>query len=168
MKILERLKDRWAHRGRKDADAAERPAAEKQPLNDPSEVNTTVEIPVYAPHQGLIPKEYMLSARLVDLEANFRDYCFAFFESGCVDAYNGSFADTLIDSICDEDIRLMHVQRADHMRTIETLLDKMHRGDYIKLIGKRESFRREKEENLRKLNDYRHILFAGTSLADEE
>lgn len=141
--------------------------AEKKSINDPNQINTTVEIPIYAPNQGLSPKEYQVSAQLVQLESDFKALCMEFLSKSNPDEYNSSYMDAVIERICIDAIKFIKVQRCDHVYSIMKLLDEMHHGDYIKCTSKLEDFKRDKETNRAKLNKYKTIYYHGTSLAEE-
>lgn len=141
--------------------------AEKKSINDPNQINTTVEIPVYAPNQGLAPKEYQVSAPLVELEESFKLHCMEFLGKSNPDEYNSSYMDAVIERIREDAIKFVRVQRCDHVYSIKKLLNDMHDGDYIKCKSKLEDFKRDKEANRVKLNKYRAIYYQGTSLAEE-
>lgn len=140
--------------------------AEKSSIYEPNEVNKTVEIPVYVPNQGLMPKEYQVSAKLNYLESNFKEICMEFLSKSNPDEYNSSYMDAIIERVCIDAIRYIELQRSDHETTIVKLLDGMHRGDYRKCVSKLEFFKRDKEENEDKLCKYRKIYYHGTSLEE--
>ncbi len=142
-------------------------STEKKSINDPNQINTTVEIPMYAPNQGLSPKEYQISAQLVQLEATFKTHCMEFLNKSNPDEYNSSYMDAVIERICVDAIKFVKVQRCDHVYSIRKFLSNMHNGDYIKCKSKLEDFERDKETNRAKLNKYRTIYYHGTSLAEE-
>lgn len=142
-------------------------SVDKKSINDPNQINTTVEIPIYAPNQGLSPKVYQISAQLAQLEGSFKTYCMEFLSKSNPDEYNSSYMDAVIDRICVDAIKFVKVQRCDHVYSIMKLLNDMHNGDYIKCKSKLEDFKRDKETNRVKLNKYRMIFYHGTSLAEE-
>lgn len=43
---------------------------ESKSIANPNEVTATVEIPTYAPHQGIVPREYQISPKMAELEAS--------------------------------------------------------------------------------------------------
>ncbi|MBR5800458.1 MAG: hypothetical protein IKY23_10410 [Lachnospiraceae bacterium] len=141
--------------------------AEKKSIHDPNQINTTVEIPMYAPNQGLSPKEYQISAQLAQLEATFKTHCMEFLSKSNPDLFNSSYMDAVIERICEDAIKFVKVQRCDHVYTIMKLLNDMHDGDYIKCKSKLADFKRDKETNLVKLNKYKKIYYHGTSLEEE-
>lgn len=142
--------------------------AEKKSINDPNQINTDVEIPVYAPNQGLSPKEYQISTQLAQLESSFETLCMDFLKKSNPDEYNSSYMDAVIERIGIDAIKFVKVQRCDHVYSIVKLLDEMHMGDHIKCTSKLENFKRDKGINLAKLNKYKRIYYHGTSLAEEE
>ena len=140
---------------------------ERQSINNPNQVNTTVEIPIYAPNQGLSPKEYQISTQLAQLEATFKDHCMEFLSKSNPDEYISSYMDAVIERICIDAIKFVKVQRCDHVYSIRKLLNDMHNGDYIKCKSKLEDYKRDKETNNMKLKKYKTIYYHGTSLAEE-
>lgn len=140
----------------------------KKSINDPNEINTSVEIPMYAPNQGLTPKEYQLSARLNELEFTFQDRCISFLRKSNPDAFNSSYMDSIIERVCIDAIEFIKVQRSDHIQTITKPLNDMHKGDYMKCKSKLEDFKRDKVRNAKELAKYQKIYYNGTSLAEEE
>lgn len=140
---------------------------QQKSINDPNQINTTVEIPVYAPNQGLFPKEYQISAQLAQLEAIFKMHCVEFLSNSNPDEYNSSYMDAVIERICVDAIKFIKVQRCDHVYTIRKFLNDMHKGDYVKCKRKLEDYKRDKEANSIKLKKYKEIYYHGTSLAEE-
>ena len=103
---------------------------EKRSINSPNEINTSVEIPMYAPNMGLMPKEYQISPQLNDLEKRFKEMCESFLTKSNPDEFNSSYMDAVIERICVDAIRFVKVQRCDHEQLIMKALDAMHNGDY--------------------------------------
>ena len=142
--------------------------AEMKSIHDPNLLNTTVEIPMYAPNMGLSPKEYQMSEQLVQLETSFKEKCMEFLNESGADEFNYSYMDAIIDKVCEEAIKFLKVQRSDHVYSVRKLLNDMHKGDYIKCKSKLEDFKRDKETNRMKLRKYKAIYYHGTSLAEEK
>lgn len=141
---------------------------EKRSIHDPNEVNTSVEIPMYAPNIGLMPKEYQISPQLNNLEINFKELCMDFLKKANPDEFNSSYMDAVIERICVDAISFLKVQRCDHERLIRKVLDVMHQGDYVDARNKLQYFMEDKEENAKELRKYRRIYWAGTSLEEED
>lgn len=140
---------------------------EKRSINSPNEINTSVEIPMYAPNMGLMPKEYQISPQLNDLEKRFKEMCESFLTKSNPDEFNSSYMDAVIERICVDAIRFVKVQRCDHEQLIMKALDAMHNGDYSDAKNKLQYFLEDREANARELEKYRRIYCAGTSLAEE-
>lgn len=157
MKLMKTMRKRSADKG-----------ADKKSINSQNEINTSVEIPMYAPNQGLVPKEYQLSGQLNSLEVNFRDKCMNFINNSNPDLYNSSYMDAIIERVCMEAIKFVKIQRNDHIQTITKPLNDMHNGDCIKCKRKLEDFKHDKEKNIKELNKYKRIYYAGTSLEEEK
>lgn len=98
---------------------------EKRSINSPNEINTSVEIPMYAPNMGLMPKEYQISPQLNDLEKRFKELCESFLSKSKPDEFNSSYMDAVIERICIDAIRFVKVQRCDHEQLIMKALDAM-------------------------------------------
>ncbi len=157
MKFMKTMKKRFADK-----------RAKKKSINNQNEINTSVEIPMYAPNQGLAPKEYRLSGQLNSLEVTFRDKCMDFINKSNPDMYNSSYMDAIIERVCIEAIKFVKIQRNDHIQTIMKPLNDMHNGDYIKCKRKLEDFKHDKEKNIKELNKYKRIYYIGTSLEEEK
>lgn len=143
--------------------------SETKSISSPNRINTVVEIPAYAPNQGLVPKEYQISGQLVQLEKTFKNRCMEFLNQGrnSVDEYNSTYMDAVIERICIDAVKQIRVQRCDHVYSIKKLLNDMHNGDYVKCVSKLKDFKRDKETNRNKFNKYAAIYYRGTSLAEE-
>lgn len=137
-------------------------------IKAPDEINDSLEIHGYTPNQELTVKDYQISSQLNDLELNFEKYCMAFLKKAKPDEFNSSYMDAVIECITADAVKLLRVQRADHVQTIMKPLNNVHTGDLIKCKSKLECFRRLKEENAKELALYRKIYRRGTSLEDEE
>lgn len=149
----------------------------KQFLNDstgnnrsiscPNEINTSVEIPMYAPNLGLMPKEYQLSPQLYEFERNFKDVCMEFLTTAHPDQYNSSYMDAVIEKICDDAKCFVEVQRCDHERLITDVLHAMHDGDLEGAKDRLQLLLSDKDCNEKELMKLRRIHWAGTSFAEE-
>lgn len=140
---------------------------EKRSINNPNEINDSVEIPMIAPNMGLRPKEYQISPQLNELERKFQSLCEEFLSKSNPDEFNSSYMDAVIERICIDAIKFIEVQRGDHEQLILKVLETMHYGDYIEAKKELQYFLEDRETNARKLEKYRRILWHGTSLAEE-
>lgn len=141
--------------------------AGKRSISNPNEISTSVEIPMYAPNMGLMPKEYQVSPQLHNLEVRFKELCEDFLSRSNPDEFNSSYMDAVIERMCVDAIRFIKVQRCDHEQLIMKTLNAMHIGDYSDAMNKLEYFLRDREENARELEKYRRIYWSGTSLEEE-
>lgn len=141
---------------------------QKRSINDPNEVNDTVEIPVYAPNLGLSPKEYQISPQLYSLEMNIQSICEEFLNKAKPDEFNSSYMDAIIERTCVECIKYIEVQRKDHERLIRGVLKHMHDGDYTYAKNKLVQFVKDKECMERELRKLQRIYWKGTSMSEEE
>ncbi|MDE6026286.1 MAG: hypothetical protein K2G45_12650 [Lachnospiraceae bacterium] len=139
-------------------------ATEKRGINN---INTLVEIPMYAPNMGLTPKEYQISPQLNDLEKRFKEECVEFLSKASPDEFNSSYMDAVIERICIDAIRFIKVQRCDHKQLITKMLAVMHVGDYCKAVKKLQVYLNDRDKNERELKKWRRILWSGTSLEEE-
>ena len=140
---------------------------ESKSIANPNEVTATVEIPTYAPHQGIVPREYQISPEMAELEASFGNLCLESLEKLNSDVWNSTYMDATIERICVEAITYLRVQRTDHILSITKLLDDMHRGDRIKAEAKLVNHKEEKESVEAKLRKYRRVYHYGTCFAEE-
>ena len=140
---------------------------ESKSIANPNEVTATVEIPTYAPHQGIVPREYQISPKMAELEASFWNLCLESLEKLNSDVWNSTYMDATIERICVEAITYLRVQRTDHILSITKLLDDMHRGDRIKAEAKLVNHKQEKESVEAKLRKYRRVYHYGTCFAEE-
>lgn len=147
---------------------ADKRTDDKKSIHNPNEIITSVEIPMYAPNQGLCPKEYQLSDRLDELEGTFEERCKDFLTKSKPDSFNSSYMDAVIERVCVDAVKYVRVQRTDHVQTIMKQLNDMHSGDYCKCKSKLEAYRKDKERNNRELSKFRKIYYSGTSLAEEQ
>lgn len=136
-------------------------------INNANEVKTHIQIPTYAPNQGLMPVEYQQSPTFTELEKNIFKECYRFIAKAKPDGNNGSYMDVRLNKLCDEAIENIRVQRCDHVHTISKPLYDLHTGDITKLKKKLECFVKAKEEVDHEFNKYKKIYFDGTSLAEE-
>lgn len=141
---------------------------EKKSINDPNQINTTVEIPTYAPNQGLSPKEYQVSVQFAQLETTFKALCMEFLSKSNPDEFNSTYMDATIERVCIEAIKFIKVQRCDHVYSIRKLLNDTHSGDYVKCKRRLEDLKRDKEKNGMELRKYKAIYYKGTCLEEEE
>lgn len=135
----------------------------KRSINEPTEINTSVPIPHYAPNQGLSPKEYMISQKFADFETNFETECKKFLSKSNVDEYNGTYKDAIIQTYEKEAKIFIQVQREDHKNIIMNSLNEMHIGDRIKCESKLLQFQSEIEKVRGELEKLRAIYWRGTS-----
>lgn len=140
---------------------------EKRSINNPNEINDSVEIPMIAPNMGLRPKEYQISPQLNELERKFQSLCEEFLSKSNPDEFNSSYMDAVIERICIDAIKFIEVQRGDHEQLILKVLESMHFGDYIEAKKELQYFLEDRETNAREPEKYRRILWHGTSLAEE-
>jgi len=142
-------------------------STEERNINNPNEINTSVEIPMYYPNLGLMPKEYQISPQLAELEKTFKEQCESFLSKSNPDEFNSSYMDAVIERICVDAIRFVKVQRADHEALIMKVLDAMHNGDYSEAKDKLQYYLNDREKYSRELEMYRRVYWSGTSLAEE-
>ncbi len=121
---------------------------------------------MYAPNMGIEPKEYQFSPDLNDLITRFQSICMEFLNKANPDEYNSTYMDAVIDRICLESIDFLEVQRIEHKKLINKLIQAMHEGDLNDANNKLDQFLSDKEEIDRELTKYRRICWAGTSLEE--
>ena len=132
-------------------------------INDPNEINTSVQIPCYGPNQRLSPREYMLSPDFVNLENTFEERCRYFLSKANPDEFNGSYMDAVIECMGAEAAKYIAVQRADHINVIKRALHDMHIGDKIKCEAKLLQYRNSIEWVQNELIRLKKIYQRGTS-----
>lgn len=131
-------------------------------------ISHEVEIRNYAPNVSLTPQDYMLSARLSELELNFRSIVQSFFKNTNIDEFNASFIDGVILSAEQEALADLCQQKADHEGKINHLIEKLWRGDKIKAEAKLAQNRSELQECERELERLKRIYYYGTSMEEEK
>ncbi len=140
---------------------------EKRSINSPNEINTSVEIPMYAPNMCLMPKEYQISPQLNDLEKRFHELCIDFLSKSNSDEFNSNYVDAVIERICVDAIKFVKVQRCDHEQLIMKALDVMHNGDYNAAKNQLQYFLEDRKQTETELSKYRRIYWSGTSFSEE-
>lgn len=131
-------------------------------------VQNTVEIPSYAPNQGLAPTDYEICEDFLFFEKGFEEFCWKILDTGCCDRYTDSYVDDVIDMQAEVAVASILSQRAEHVAKIEKALNALHKGDAIKIESKLESYKKEKVINDKNLEKFKRVYYAGTSLEREE
>lgn len=126
-----------------------------------------VEVQSYAPNISLTPRDYELSAHLLDLEMNFHSIVQAFFKNTNIDEFNATYIDGVISSAEREALADLGQQKADHIGKINHLIEKIWRGDKIKAESKLAQNKRELQECERTLKQLERIYYHGTSMEGE-
>ncbi len=126
-----------------------------------------VEVQSYAPNISLTPRDYELSAHLLDLEMNFHSIVQVFFKNTNIDEFNATYIDGVISSAEREALADLGQQKADHIGKINHLIEKIWRGDKIKAESKLAQNKRELQECERTLKQLERIYYHGTSMEGE-
>lgn len=129
------------------------------------ELEESVNLPVYAPNDTLVPKDYQVPVSLLYFEKDFQNNCKEWLKHAKPDMYNRGYMKMLIDKaraealveIDDEEVVL-------HKRVIYELA-KIWKGDEVKANGKlaeTKAARKEVEEELKRIERiyYQHTAFA--------
>ena len=80
-----------------------------------------IDIPVYGPHDNILPVPYEVSGFFVEFEACFETRCRDFLSKTNLDKYNKDYMDELVDHMQDEAIGLLDVQGIGHRNAINQL-----------------------------------------------
>lgn len=137
---------------------------DRNSIGEPTEINNkSIEIPLYAPNNGITVKEYMMSLEFTRFERNFVAKCKEFLSKTDVDEYNTSFMDALITTMGNEACINIDVQRINHIETIRGPLDDMHTGDAIKCCRRLEQWKRDLVQVEKDIAKLERIYYKGTS-----
>lgn len=154
-------------REKKEKPADTKPADRN--INRHDEINTSVEIPTYAPNQTLVPKEYMMANKLSELESTIEKKCLEYFEKvgpKGLDPYNSSYMDSVIENAVMEALAQIDIQRADHIHSIIKSLDDLHQGDKIVCLNNLQHYKDELEEVEMNLERCNKVFYRGTSFEE--
>lgn len=137
-------------------------------FNKSSEIQDSVPIPTYAPNQTLRPKDYVKPQSWFAFGADFERRCKEYLSKGNPDSNNGSYMDAIIQNKAREAVYELEIQYIDHLSVIDTLVEKMHKGDKIKLETKLQQAEIEQEEVQRELSRLRKVYWSGTCFGEQE
>ena len=90
-----------------------------------------VEIPGYAPFSGITQKDYTVPICLMVFETKVEEQIKTFLANAHPDEYNGDFLDRVVNSIEEEGLAELSVQKTNHESTIRGLTAQFG-GDLIK------------------------------------
>ncbi len=120
--------------------------------------NTSVDIPVYGPHDTLCAQDYKLPCLFSNFEQDFEQRCKAWLQNANPDMYNRGYMDMLIDQLEREAVIMLDIQEVDHQGAIYELA-KIWTGDQIKAETKLTDIVGEKaavEQEIRQLESIYH------------
>ena len=80
-----------------------------------------VDIPVYGPHDNILPVPYAASGYFAEFEIGFEVRCREFLSKTQLDKYNRSYMDLLVDHMVKEALGLLDVQEIGHRNAINQL-----------------------------------------------
>ena len=80
-----------------------------------------VDIPVYGPHDSILPVPYEASSFFAGFEAGFEGLCRDFLSKTSLDKYSKGYMDSLIDQMVEEALDLLSVQEIGHRSVIDQL-----------------------------------------------
>lgn len=80
-----------------------------------------VDIPVYGPHDNILPVPYEASDFFAGFETGFESMCRDFLNKTTLDKYNKGYMDSLIDQMVEEALGLLDVQEIGHRNVINQL-----------------------------------------------
>ena len=80
-----------------------------------------VDIPVYGPHDNILPVPYAASGYFAEFEKGFEVRCREFLSKTQLDKYNRSYMDLLVDHMVKEALGLLEVQEIGHRNAINQL-----------------------------------------------
>ena len=124
--------------------------------------HSSVNIPVYGPHDTLCPQDYKLSSLISSFEANFEERCKTWLQQANPDMYNRGYMDLLIDQLQAEAISVLDIQEVDHQGAIYEL-GKIWTGDKVKADKKLEDTLQEEADVARELSHLEKIYHNKTS-----
>lgn len=125
-----------------------------------------VQIPVYGPHEHLLPRMYCVSSYFAEFESNFERICKEFLKATNLDPYNEGYISFLIDEYVEEAIKALEVQEIAHREVIDDLMMTRFRD----VIQAREKFERNEAaiaEVDSELRLFEKIYREGTALEED-
>lgn len=120
--------------------------------------NSSVDIPVYGPHDTLCAQDYTLPYLLSTFEQSFEQCCKKWLQNAKPDMYNRGYMDMLINRLEHEAVVMLGIQEVDHQSAIYELA-KIWTADQIKAETKLAEIVREKtavEQEIRQLESIYH------------
>lgn len=127
--------------------------------------STSVDIPVYGPHDTLCAQDYKLPYMLSTFEQGFEQHCKTWLQNANPDMYNRGYMDMLITQLEQEAVVMLDIQEVDHQSAIYELA-KIWIGDQIKAETKLEEVVREKAVVEQKIRQLENIYHRGTAFED--
>ena len=126
---------------------------------------TVIEVPVYGPHDDLLPRMYSVSSYLAEFEEIFESVCKSFLKKTDLDRFNLGYMDAMIEERVSEAIESLDIQEARHRDVIHELV-RVRMADVIKGSSKLEELERESVEVEAEIRRLERIYNAGTSLEE--
>ncbi len=126
-----------------------------------------VDIPVYGPHDNILPVPYEASGYFTEFESGFESRCREFLSKTSLDKYNKSYMDPLIDHMVKEAFGLLDVQEIGHRNVINQLA-RTRLSDINDARIRLDQIQHEKsllENNIEKLEG---IYYKGTAFESNE
>lgn len=127
--------------------------------------DAVIEIPVYGPHDDLLPRMYCVSPYLADFEEIFESVCRRFLKETDLDRFNLGYMDAMIEERVNEAIESLDIQEARHRDVIEELR-RVRMADVSKGSSRLEELERESVEVEAEIRRLERIYNAGTSLEE--
>lgn len=125
----------------------------------------SIQLPVYGPHDDLLPKMYCVSTYLADFEAGFEHTCKNFLRSTDLDMFNLGYIDAMIDERIDEALKSLDIQEVHHNDVIDDLT-RVRMADIGKGRAKLAELEKETVEVDAELRKLEYIYNKGTSMEE--
>lgn len=122
-----------------------------------------VDIPVYGPHDSILPVPYEASSFFARFEASFEGLCRDFLNKTELDKYSKGYMDSLIDQMVEETLDLLAVQEIGHRSVIDQLM-RTRSSDINDAEIRLGQIAPEKEAVRTEIRKLEEIYYSGTSL----